>query len=41
MPLTPLEPNKNPVTIGLKITKRPGPIIYLMLDFVDISMHLW
>jgi hypothetical protein len=39
-PLTPLGPNKNPVIKGERMTNRPGGIICLMDDLVDISMHL-
>ena len=39
-PLTPLGPNRNPITRGDKTTSNPGGIICLIEDFVDISIHL-
>lgn len=39
-PLTPLAPNKKPITIGDSTTSNPGIIIYSIDDFVDISIHL-
>lgn len=39
-PETPSGPNKIPITIGVKITKRPGATIFLREALVEIAMHL-
>jgi hypothetical protein len=39
-PLTPLAPNRKPMTMGENNTRRPGANISLIEDWVEISMHL-